>query len=109
MSEMLKAFKTRLYHTAEQAAFFEQNIGNCRFVYNYALGASIQEYKASKKNFSKFEMMKRITQLKKEEGKKWLKLSDSISLQASIEDLDKAYQGFFKEGKGFPNFHKKGL
>ena len=59
MSEhLLKAFKTRLYPTEEQAAFFEQNIGNCRFVYNFCLGVSIQEYKSSKNNFSKFEIVK---------------------------------------------------
>ena len=34
----------------------------------------------------------------------WLKEVDSTSLQQSIKNMDKAYQGFFKLKKGFPKF-----
>lgn len=29
-------------------------------------------------------------------------------LRTSLENLDKAYDGFFKLGKGFPKFKRKG-
>lgn len=35
---MLKAYKFRLYPTEEQKQFFNQCIGNARFVYNHCLG-----------------------------------------------------------------------
>lgn len=37
----------------------------------------------------------------------WLKDVDSMALQQSLKDLDKAYQKFFKEKKGFPKFKSK--
>ena len=37
----------------------------------------------------------------------WLNEVDSMSLQQSVKDLDKSYQKFFKEKKGFPKFKSK--
>lgn len=47
-----------------------------------------------------------MTCLKKKKEYEWLNLYDSMSLQESLKDLNKAYSNFFN-GSGFPKFKKK--
>ncbi|MEG7700646.1 transposase, partial [Listeria monocytogenes] len=37
----------------------------------------------------------------------WLQEVDSTALQRAVEDLDSAYQKFFREKKGYPRFKSK--
>ena len=104
---MLKAYKFRLYPTEEQKQFFDQNIGNCRFVYNHCLGLKKDLWKNEQKTISMKELSKHITDLKKYQEYEWLKKSDSIALQQSLRDLDLAFQRFFKEKAKYPRFHNK--
>ena len=48
---MLKAYKFRLYPTEEQKQFFDQNIGNCRFVYNHCLGLKKDLWRNEQKKY----------------------------------------------------------
>ena len=104
---MLKVYKFRLYPTEEQKQFFDQNIGNCRFVYNHCLGLKKDLWKNEQKTISMKELSKHITDLKKYQEYEWLKKSDSIALQQSLRDLDLAFQRFFKEKAKYPRFHNK--
>ena len=104
---MLKAYKFRLYPTEEQKQFFDQNIGNCRFVYNHCLGLKKDLWKNEKKSISINELSRHITDLKRYQEYEWLKKSDSIALQQSIRDLDTAFQRFFKRQAKYPRFHNK--
>lgn len=104
---MLKAYKFRLYPTEEQKQFFDQNIGNCRFVYNHCLGLKKDLWKNEQKTISMKELSKHITDLKKYQEYEWLKKSDSIALQQSLRDLDSAFQRFFKKQSKYPRFHSK--
>ena len=104
---MLKAYKFRLYPTEEQKQFFDQNIGNCRFVYNHCLFLKNEKYKNGKQKFNYFDMCRHITDLKKYEEYTWLKIGDSIALQQSLRDLDQAFQRFFKKQAKYPRFHNK--
>ena len=54
-----------------------------------------------------FELKKLLPILKKEQETSFLKEVNSLSLQAAIINLDKAYKRFFKEKKGFPKFKSK--
>ena len=92
---MLKAYKFRLCPTEEQKQFFNQCIGNARFVYNHCLSLRKDLWKNEKKNISFKELSKHITDLKKYQEYEWLKLSDSVALQQSLRDLDVAFQRFF--------------
>ena len=78
---MLKAYKFRLYPTESQSQFFNQCIGNARFVYNHCLGIKKALWKNEKKSISINELSKHITDLKKYPEYEWLKKSDSIALQ----------------------------
>ena len=102
-----KAYKYRIYPNKEQQELIGKHIGCCRFVYNLCLEKKINAYKTSKKNLSKFDLMKLLPALKKEQETSFLKEVNSLSLQAAICNLDNAYQRFFKEKKGFPKFKSK--
>ena len=108
--EQIKAYKFRIYPTDSQKELIEKSFGCSRFVYNRMLSIQIESYKENNKSFSKYDLMKMLPKLKKEY--EWLKEVDSTSLQATIDDLDSAYQNFFREIKrgnnqGFPKFKSK--
>ena len=77
---MLKAYKFRLYPTEEQKQFFDQNIGNCRFVYNHCLSLRKDLWRNEQKSISIKELSQHITDLKKYQEYEWLKNSDSVAL-----------------------------
>ena len=104
---MLKSYKFRLYPTENQKQFFDQNIGNCRFVYNHLLGLKKDLWQNEKKSMNFSQMTKHITDLKKYQEYEWLNLSDSNSLFWSAKRLQTAYKNFFEKRAGFPKFHKK--
>lgn len=108
--EQMKAYKFRIYPSEIQKQLIEKSFGCTRFVYNHMLALQIKMYKEQGKSYSKYDLVKMIPSLKKEH--EWLKEVDSTCLQASIDDLDSAYQNFFREIKkgnnqGFPKFKTK--
>jgi putative transposase len=101
---MLKGLKYRLYPTNSQKELIIKHINSSRFVYNLALETKNTAYLASKHNFSPFDLIKQLPELKKE--CEWLKEVNSQSLQQSIQNMDIAFKKFFK-GAGFPKFKSK--
>lgn len=104
---MIKAYKYRLYPTAEQATFFEKSFGCCRYVYNWALQRRIETYQNSGERLSYVSIAKELTSLKKQEETEWLSEVSNQSLQSSIRNMDAAFTRFFREKKGFPKFKSK--
>ena len=102
---MEKAYKFRLYPNKEQQILLAKTFGCTRFVYNYYLDKRITAYKTDKTTLSAYDCIKDLTSLKKEYG--WLKEPDKCALQNTLRDLDSAYKGFFKSGRGFPKFKSK--
>jgi putative transposase len=87
-----------------------KTFGCCRFVFNHYLAQKIETYKNEQKSISRFEQDKDLTLLKTE--LEWLKEVDATALQSSIQNLDAAYQNFFRRVKkgekpGFPHFKSK--
>lgn len=101
---MLKSFKYRLYPTLKQQELINKHIGSCRFIYNLALECKLMAWSGSKINLSCYDLIKQLSDLKREYA--WLKEINSQSLQQSIKNLDNAYINFFK-GSGFPKFKSK--
>ena len=101
---MYKAFKYRLYPTEPQKELIAKHIGSSRFVYNIALETKNAAYIGAKHNYSAFDLVKQLPELKKELP--WLKEVNSQSLQQAIQNMDIAFKKFFK-GAGFPKFKKK--
>ena len=102
---MEKTYKYRIYPNEKQKELIAKTFGCCRFVYNKYLAQKIELYQTSKESLSYIKCTKALTELKDE--LKWLTEVDSTALQSSLKDLDNAYQKFFKEHTGFPNFKNK--
>lgn len=101
---MYKAFKYRICPTESQKELIAKHIGSSRFVFNLALETKNAAYIGAKHNYSAFDLVKQLPELKKELP--WLKEVNSQSLQQSIQNMDIAFKKFFK-GAGFPKFKKK--
>lgn len=110
---MQRAFKTKLRPTPRQAAYFYACAGVARFVYNWALNDRIERYQQGLST-NKFEQKKRFNALKKEKFP-WIIEYPYVVVERAFDDLDSAYQNFFrrvKEGKeqaGFPRFKNRHL
>lgn len=104
---MLKAYKYRIYPTKTQEVLLSKHFGCARYIYNYGLERKIKSYSETKKSVSRFVIQADLPKLKKAEETKWLSEVNSLSLQASLLNLDMAFTRFFKEKKGFPKFKSK--
>ena len=87
-----------------------RNFGCCRYVFNHFLAQRQEQYRNTGKAPSRFQQDKSLTALKQELP--WLKEVDSTSLQATLQDLDVAFQNFFRRVKqgekpGYPRFKSK--
>ncbi len=105
--KITKGFKYRIYPTESQKQMMEQTFGNVRFVYNHFLNMRSEEWKNDHKSIGYNKTSSLLTDLKKEEEYSWLNLSDSMALQESLRDLDRAFQNFFKKNNDHPRFHSK--
>lgn len=102
-----RAYKYRLYPNDEQKVLIAKHLGSCRFIYNYALAKKVKAFQTDKTNLSRFDIQAELPDMKKSEEYCWLKEVNSLSLQASLANLDSAYTKFFREHKGFPKFKSK--
>lgn len=102
-----KSYKYRIYPTLEQIELINKHIGASRWAYNYALNKKIIAYQTEGKSLSRFDIQEELPSLKKAEATAWLNDVNSQTLQASLEDLDKAYTRFFKKHSNFPRFKTK--
>ena len=101
---MYRSYKYRIYPTEPQKELIAKHIGSSRFVFNIALETKNAAYISAKHNYSAFDLVKQLPELKKELP--WLKEVNSQSLQQSIQNMDIAFKKFFN-GAGFPKFKKK--
>jgi putative transposase len=109
---MYRAFRYRFYPSPSQELLLRKTLGCSRFVYNHFLALRIKEWTANQKSVSYNETSSLLTSLKKQEDKEWLNDVSSVALQQSLQNLQEAYNNFFKGLKkkqkvGFPRFKKK--
>jgi putative transposase len=102
-----KAYKIKIHPTARQRALITKHFGACRWVYNAFLQYKTDQYKKTKKSASWLEMNKLLTQLKKEPGKGWLNEVSRKALNGALEDLDSAFNNFFRKVAKYPKFKNK--
>ena len=102
---MIKSYKYRVYPNKAQQEMFAKTFGCVRYVYNYALSLKKEAYEKDKTNISVYDISHKIVQLKS--TLEWLKEPSHNSLCNSLKHLDKAYNNFFRNKKGFPKFKSK--
>ena len=106
---MERGFKYRIYPNESQRDQIARTLGCCRFVYNRALDVKKSAYAKTGKTVSWAELSRMLPAWKRDPATSWLAQADSMALQQSIRDLDRAYKNFFRRvregGKpGFPKF-----
>jgi putative transposase len=100
-------YKLRLYPDNNQKEILNRYFGSVRYVYNYFLNQRKEYYLSNKKSINYVTQSSILTQLKKEEGKEWLKEINSQTLQYSLKCLEQSYDRFFKRIAEFPKFKQK--
>ena len=109
---MERGFKYRIYPNASQRDQIARTLGCCRFVYNRALDVKKSAYAKTGKTVSWAELSRMLPAWKRDSETSWLAQADSMALQQSVRDLDRAYKNFFRRvregGKpGFPKFKSR--
>ena len=106
------SYKFRLYPNRNQINLIERTFGCCRYVYNYYLVMRQEVYQTSRTTLNYYGCCQNLTLLKQQEEMSWLREVDATALQASIQDLDRAFQNLFRRTKqrerpGYPKFKSK--
>ncbi|BAY41842.1 transposase (plasmid) [Nostoc sp. NIES-2111] len=97
---MKARYRYRIYPTNAQQMLLSKLFGCVRVVWNDALAHCLAEYQAGNKKPSGADLQKLfITQAKKTSQREWLSEVSNIPLQQSLNDLERAYQNFFKSCK----------
>lgn len=108
---MRKTYKYRIYANREVLGKAERWLSLCRRLYNTALEQRIMIYHQNKGCISRYDQIKQLPELKV--GFPEYQEVGSQVLQGVLEQLDKAYQNFFRRVKngngkaGFPRFKGK--
>lgn len=108
---MEHSYKFRIYPTSEQEQLIQRTFGCCRYVFNYYLADRQEKYRTTGKAPTRFEQSNDLTILK--QHVEWLKEVDAIALQSELQNLDWAFQNFFRRVRegikpyGYPQFKRK--
>lgn len=106
------AYRFRLYPNKEQERIISQTFGCTRFVFNYYLSKRKEVFEETGKAMGYYACCKDLTALKRQQDMQWLQCVDATALQASLQNLDWAFQSFFRRVKngdnpGYPHFKSK--
>lgn len=96
-----------IYPTKEQAEKIIKFCNASRFAYNWAIALEEENYKNGGKFISGYDLTKRFTQFKKQDGNEWLKEISGRALKVSILNAAIAYDNFFKKRGKYPKFKSK--
>jgi putative transposase len=102
-----KTFKYRLYPSKSQLVYLDQTLETCRYWYNNCLAERKDAWEIEKKSVGKFKQLSRVKEYRKENP--YAALVHSHIMQVVVQDLDKAFQAFFRRVKsgetpGYPRF-----
>ena len=81
--------------------------GTIRWVWNHFLALTNQTYKETGKGIAKYDMIKQLPKLKKQEETEWLKETYSQSLQSVCLNLSRAFVNFFEKRGLYPRFKSR--
>lgn len=104
---MLNVLKVRIYPNKQQEIALNRNLGCARFVWNYYLNKTNNQYLETGKGMTYCQMAKDLTQLKKLSDYEWLSESTAATLQQALKNLESAFKNFFEKRAKFPRFKSK--
>jgi putative transposase len=91
-----KGLRNRIYPDQEQQERLGVQFGHTRFVYNHLLALRNQTYEETGKGLSYATTTGMLRILKQEPDYAWLKEADSQILQQSLQDLQRAFNNWFR-------------
>lgn len=102
-----KAFRYRLYPSHAQERLLDATLETCRRFYNDCLAERKQAWEEEQRTVGKVAQLRRVKERKATNP--WAKDVHSHVLQIVVDDLDKAFQAFFRrvkagEDPGYPRF-----
>lgn len=103
-----RAFKYRFYPTPQQEQQLSQTFGCVRYVYNRALAERSRAWTTEKRRISYAETDKMLTAWKRDLETSWLTESSKGPLQATLRNLQGAFDKFWRKQAQYPRFKKKG-
>ena len=107
-SKVQRRYNIRLYPTDEQEQMFFKHIHTCRFIWNYMLTKQKEQYELYMRIYTYCATSKILTELKSREEYSWLNDVSRHSLDITLNDLDTAYDRYFKGvDEGSPRFKIK--
>jgi putative transposase len=106
----MKSYKYRLYPTKVQVRLLGQTLETCRLWFNTCLAERKEAYETQKRSVGKFEQLRKVKELK--QSNPYAAKVHSHILQIVVQDLEKAFQAFFRRVKagekaGYPRFKGK--
>ena len=101
-----KTYRYKLNPTPSQEQVLGHWLGSRRYVYNLSLSYKKMLFEQFKISIGKNDIQKELSVIAKETD--WLGVVHSQVLQEVTDRVFNAYEGFFKQGKGFPRFARKG-
>lgn len=105
---MVRAFRYRLYPSAEQENALRRTLGCVRLVYNKALHQRSDAWTTVKKSIGYAAQDRDLTAWKKLPELSFLNEVSSVPLQQALRHLQSAYGNFFAKRAAYPSFKKKG-
>ncbi len=109
--ETFRSYRVELDPSNKQRTVLLKHAGAARFAWNWALTRRKQEYKITGKSSNYIEQNKQLNALKGTDFP-WLYEVSKCAPQCALQDLDRAYQHFFRrvrtgEKSGFPKFKSR--
>lgn len=102
---MYRTHRLKVKPTKKEEELFFKSANIARFTYNWALDRWNKQYAETKKPVSAFKLITEFNQFKKEPGNEWLlEVSQKVASRA-IQDLEHAFEMFFKGASKYPRFH----
>ena len=104
---MYKAIKIRLLPTKDQEEKMLKTINVCRFAWNWGLSYRNNYYKETGKSIKGRQIRSEFTTFKKTEGFEWINEVSSKAYENEFDNIDVAFDRFFKKISKYPKFKKK--
>ncbi|MFI1237657.1 RNA-guided endonuclease InsQ/TnpB family protein [Nocardia salmonicida] len=105
---MKRAYKYRFYPTHEQEQQLARTFGCVRYVYNRALAERSRAWMQEQRRVNYADTSKMLTAWKRDPETEWLAEPSKGPLQAALQNLQGAFDKFWRKQTGYPKFKKKG-